>query len=113
MDLNPYLQYGAFGLLSFIVVWAVRSVPPILQSFTVALSEQRDDFREERREERVFSEDQNKQNRAAIGGLARAVERQTVASIARSKGVDVEDALATHEKRNGHERSGGTYAGTG
>ncbi len=111
MDLNPYLQYGAFGLLSFIVVWAVRSVPPILQSFTTALSEQRGEFREERREERKFLQGELQQNRTSIGGLARAVDRQTVAIVASSKGADVDEALATHEQRNGHARSGGTYEG--
>ncbi len=123
-DLNPWLQYGAFGLLAAIVLFTLKVLPSIVQAvvgavrelateFTAASKQARDDFREERRDERAFMEQQFNQNRASIGGLARCMERQTVATIASSKGDDVDEALKTHEKRNGGEQSGGTYAGVG
>ena len=121
---NPYLEYGAFTVLVAIVLFTLKVLPVIVEralthmdktaiAFTEALKEQRDDFREERREERAFQHKEGEQTRASVGGLARSVERQTVAIVASSKGVDVDEALKTYEKRNGTERSGGTYAGAG
>ncbi len=124
----PYLEIGAFGLLAAIVLGVLA---PLLKTtlatmkdmqteyttastearteYTTASQQARDDFRAERMEDRKFSEEHAKQNRRAIGGLARQVERATVATIARSKGTDVEEALEVYEKRNGGERSGETY----
>ncbi|KKM72950.1 hypothetical protein LCGC14_1415460 [marine sediment metagenome] len=126
--LPPYLEIGAFGLVAAIVLGVLA---PLLKTtlatmkdmqkeytaasaearteYTTASQQARDDFRGERLLDRTLTEDQGKQNRRAIGGLARQIERATVASIARSKGVDVEHALEVHEKRNGSERSGETY----
>lgn len=118
----PYLEYGAFAAVLVVFIGAARAAPLLIKStlatikdmsteFTAASKQARDDFRDERKMEREFMEEHGKQNRAAIGRLELQVGRATVATIAASKGADVDRALETYEKANGGERSGSTYAG--
>lgn len=108
----PYLEIGAMALLAAIVLGVLRTAPLLVKNtiatmkamateFTAASKQARDDFRDERKMEREFMEKHFELNRASISGLERTMERATIATIASSKGVDVDEALETYENSNG------------
>lgn len=101
----------ALALLALIIMWAIKVAVPLIlkdrsdttQRFLEALEAAREEVRqshEYRREDnaamRAFMSAELGEQRKATAGLARAIDRLTVAHVATHKGEDPETALAAY-----------------
>ena len=103
-EFGPIVQGGAAAVMAFTFLWGVtKGIPMVMEAqakqsaaFIVEVKEARSDFRDELGIERTFTREQATANRDAIREVTRAVERQTVATVAAAKDADVDEALATY-----------------
>ena len=101
---------GAFAVLVLLIIWTLRvGIPGLMkdrasttEAFVEALKESRQYHREDKTAMRDFMAKELGEQRKAIGGLARSIERNTVATQAASRGDDVDKALT--EFTNGSAR---------
>lgn len=107
----------ALALLTLIIMWAIKVAVPLLikdrsdttKAFLDALKEARQEVqtsreyhREDKAEMRSFMSKELAEQRKSIAGLARAIERNTIAQVAAHKGEDPEKALETYTNGGAH-----------
>lgn len=102
------IQLGAFGLLSFGVLWLFHKGIPLYfenererslirketsEMFVAALKEAREYHRQDTETNRAVLAEMQSTLASQISGLARAIDRNTIAHVATARGDDPEAAI--------------------